>query len=116
MNLNVKCQKIYDIKTKQELYSEVLVRNCDGIKGADNIIKYAHDNGASPVAATSFSHRQCLPAREKEVVFLPRGTERRAVCRNTAFCVGYRRTIGRVCFCRKHLQRAAKMVKFSMRE
>lgn len=45
MNLNVKCQKIYDIKTKQELYSEVLVRNCDDIKGADNIIKYAHDNG-----------------------------------------------------------------------
>lgn len=45
MDLRVACQGIYNIKNKEVMYTEVLVRRYKGITGADNIVKYEHEHG-----------------------------------------------------------------------
>ncbi len=42
MNIHINCQGIYDIESKQRIYSEILVRKYGNISGVDNIMYWAY--------------------------------------------------------------------------
>lgn len=42
MNIHINCQGIYDIESKQRIYSEILVRKYGNISGLDNIMYWAY--------------------------------------------------------------------------
>lgn len=44
-DIGIGCQGVYNIKDGSKMYTEVLVRRYAGLTGAENIIRWAHENG-----------------------------------------------------------------------